>query len=35
MRIEMAAFYKTIGNYILLTPERYIVTKNNGNDMDV
>ena len=35
MRIEMAAFYKTFGNYILLTPERYIVTKNNGNDMDV
>lgn len=25
MRIEMAAFYKTFGNYILLTPERYIV----------
>lgn len=25
MRIEMVAFYKTIGNYILLTPERYIV----------
>lgn len=25
MRIEMAALYKTFGNYILLTPERYIV----------
>lgn len=23
--IGMAAFYKTFGNYILLTPERYIV----------
>lgn len=25
MRIELAAFYKTFGDYILLTPERYIV----------